>query len=283
MKRYISIDMESMRENNLSLEEWVLLENIYFLSNNEYRACYASKESLREYIGVSNGQIYKILKDLEEKGFLVKNSFGHLQITQKYLNMVCTHSPKIGDTLQNIQSNPPKNGEDTLQKMETKRDNTREILREKEKESKDSLKKAHLFNFTLSKKTTYNNLSKEYKEKLFAKCLLADGDAKRFDSFVEQLEAKGYQYVNFYKAYLAWDRDRNYQNYEKEPEPSLGENWFLVRLGGDKVVAINEVTLETKHGEIKRNTPQPYQEKTQKNTTHQRDVSSLLGGTYAKI
>ncbi|NCD11025.1 MAG: hypothetical protein EOL93_00610 [Epsilonproteobacteria bacterium] len=142
MKRYISIDMKAMKENNLSLEEWVLLENIYFLSNNEYRACYASKDSLREYIGVSNGQIYKILKDLEEKGFLVKNSFGHLQVTQKYLNMVCTHSPKNGDTLQNIKYDSPKNGDETLQKMETKKENLRELLREKEKESKDSTKKA---------------------------------------------------------------------------------------------------------------------------------------------
>jgi hypothetical protein len=63
MKRYIAIDMQVMRENNLSMFEWAFLENVYFLSNNDYHACYASKKVLAEWLGVSDsGQ--KVLREV---------------------------------------------------------------------------------------------------------------------------------------------------------------------------------------------------------------------------
>lgn len=127
MKRYIAIDLLALKQHKLSLEEWTLLENIYFMSNNELGYCYASKETLRDIIQVSNGQIYKIITNLIENGFLIKNKqTGFIKVTQKWLEI------SSGDTLQKMENESPKNGIDTLQKMETKIDNIkRDIKKEK--------------------------------------------------------------------------------------------------------------------------------------------------------
>lgn len=150
MKRYIAIDLISLRENNLSLEEWTLLENIYFMSNNEFGWCYASKDTLRDIIQVSNGQIYKIIKRLLENDFLVKNiETGYLKVTQKWINISSGNSNTnsniendnlgCGDPLQKMENESPKNGIDPLQKMETKIDNTkRDIKVDKEKDKKEN-------------------------------------------------------------------------------------------------------------------------------------------------
>ena len=106
------------------------------------------------------------------------------------------------------------------------------------------------FSFALRKKQSYDNLSAEYKEKLKAKCLLIDGSTSRYEDFITQLEAKGYQYKDFSKAYMAWDREKAYKDFTPEPEPALGEEWVKVRLSENEVVAINTETLEMKHGKI---------------------------------
>jgi|GEM_PF-3753537 len=88
MKRYIAIDLLALKHNKLSLEEWTLLENIYFMSNNEFGWCYSSKSKLRDIIQVSNGQIYNIINKLLEKDFLIKNKEnGYLKVTQKWIDI----------------------------------------------------------------------------------------------------------------------------------------------------------------------------------------------------
>ena len=132
MKRYIAIDLLALKQNNLSLEEWTLLENIYFMSNNELGYCYASKETLRDVIQVSNGQIYKIITRLIETGFLVKNKqTGFIKVTQKWIVI------SSGDTLQKMENESPKNGKDTLQKMEIKKDNIKRDIKEEKINKKD--------------------------------------------------------------------------------------------------------------------------------------------------
>ena len=109
MKRYIAIDMIAIKENGLTIEEWILLENIYFLSNNDTGYCFASKEKLREYIGVSNGKIYSIINSLIDRKFIIKNvEFNGIKTTEKW------HKISSGDTLQNLENNPPKNGDLTI-------------------------------------------------------------------------------------------------------------------------------------------------------------------------
>lgn len=131
MKRYIAIDLLALKEHKLTLEEWTLLENIYFMSNNEFGYCYASKETLRDIIQVSNGQIYKIITRLTDNGFLVKNKqTGFIKVTQKWLAI------SSGDTLQKMENESPKNGKDTLQKMETKKDNIKRDIKKEEKINK---------------------------------------------------------------------------------------------------------------------------------------------------
>ncbi len=115
MKRYIAIDLIEMHKNNLTMQEWVLLENILFLSNNDIGFCFTSKENLRQIIGVSNGQIYKIIDSLLEKKYITKHPInGYLKITQKWVNI------SSGDTLQKMESTSPKNGDSTI-KYEYKR------------------------------------------------------------------------------------------------------------------------------------------------------------------
>ncbi|MBL3520285.1 hypothetical protein H0A43_07340 [Arcobacter lanthieri] len=146
MKRYIAIDLLALKKHQLTLEEWTLLENIYFMSNNEFGWCYASKDTLRDIIQVSNGQIYKIIKKLLGNEFLVKNNeTGYLKVTQKWISI----SSGIADTkenekgcgvpLQNLDNTPPKNGIDPLQNLDTKIDITKgDIKEEKEKDKKEN-------------------------------------------------------------------------------------------------------------------------------------------------
>lgn len=73
--------------------------------------------------------------------------------------------------------------------------------------------------FTLSKLTSYDNLSSIYKEKLEEflnkyiedlelKILNANGNKKtlQYEDFILSLEAKGYKYKNFISAYKTWNR-----------------------------------------------------------------------------
>lgn len=73
--------------------------------------------------------------------------------------------------------------------------------------------------FTLSKLTSYDNLSATYKEKLEEflnkyiedlelKILNVNGNKKtlQYEDFILSLEAKGYKYKNFISAYKTWNR-----------------------------------------------------------------------------
>lgn len=129
------------------------------------------------------------------------------------------------------------------------------------------------FSFSLSKKQSYDNLSKEYKEKLKAKCLLIDGDISRYEDFVTQLEAKGYQYKDFSRAYMSWDKERKYKSYKPTQEPQLGEEWVRI-LGGNYAIAINTKTLEMKEGMVT-NTNSEQKEQTTKREVKLNSVTDL--------
>ncbi len=79
--------MTEMTKHNLSVNEWILLTNILFQSNNELNSCFTSKEKLGSYIGISRRQIYNIIDELIEKKWLKKLSNGYLKTTEKWLEI----------------------------------------------------------------------------------------------------------------------------------------------------------------------------------------------------
>ena len=105
---------------------------------------------------------------------------------------------------------------DPLQEeQEQEQEQEQEKVKEKE-QSKEYLSEK---DFTLSKLTSYDNLSTTYKEKLEEflsryiedlelKILNANGNKKtlQYEDFILSLEAKGYRYKNFISAYKTWNR-----------------------------------------------------------------------------
>ncbi|MDR2099980.1 MAG: hypothetical protein LBP40_04020 [Campylobacteraceae bacterium] len=177
MKKYIAINMDALSENNLSMFEWALLENIYFLSNNDYHACYASKEALAEWLGVSGRQIFRFIADLTEKSFLTKNDFGHLKVTQKWLNIVSqnqensslTNSAKSAHTMTNCQSEGMTNCQSGYDKMSYKERELREKDIKGDKSSEVIHSEAKASSFITSSPLTKNensNLQKNEKNQI---------------------------------------------------------------------------------------------------------------------
>lgn len=257
MKRYIAIDLLALKQHKLALEEWTLLENIYFMSNNEFGWCYASKDTLRDIIQVSNGQIYKIIKKLLDNGFLVKNNeTGYLKVTQKWITISSgiVDTKGCGDLLQKMENISPKNGIDPLQKMEIKIDNTKRDIKKEERESNSNSTNAnfedeknipHSFSKNENKKFEDEKLSPKlvieaYKEKISSK----HGDVQEPSSF-NQIALKKADIPkmliaidNYAKALKLTNtkveklfffiRDGIYLDYQKEQVIELGKNQALV-------------------------------------------------------
>ena len=118
------------------------------------------------------------------------------------------------------ESNDPLDGEGNdpwQEEQEQEQEQEQEKGKVKEKEQiKEYLSEK---DFTLSKLTSYDNLSATYKEKLEEflnryiedlelKILNANGNKKtlQYEDFILSLEAKGYKYKNFISAYKTWNR-----------------------------------------------------------------------------
>lgn len=140
-KRYIAIDMKVMKANNLTFEKWTLLENIYFQSNNEYHACFASKPTLALYLLISRSQVFKIIAELIAVGLIVKNDFGHLKVTQQWIQIASENSSSKNTLpVHNIHSYSAENTFSTVQKMHPKRD----ITKRENKIDKKNIQKSSL-------------------------------------------------------------------------------------------------------------------------------------------
>ena len=126
MKQYISIDMTSMKNNKLTIEEWIFLENTHFLSNNKYQACFASKKTIAKYFSVSERKIYKIINTLEKKKFLKKTELKHLQVSDKWINII---SKKNAYNMQKEENFAVKSTVDNVHKMHTKKDNSKRDIK----------------------------------------------------------------------------------------------------------------------------------------------------------
>lgn len=101
------------------------------------------------------------------------------------------------------------------------------------------------FTFALANKTQYENLTEEYKNKLFAFCLTFDGGVN-YENFILSLEANGYKYKNFKAAYAKWYIKDKIENHETTTKDNI--TYKIVEHNG-KAYAIddfnnaNEVTV----------------------------------------
>ncbi len=86
MKRYCGVDMVSIKENNLTLTKWVILENINFLSN--YTGwCENTRGELAEFHDVSTHRMRQIITELVDEKWLLKNKKFQLKTTKKWVDL----------------------------------------------------------------------------------------------------------------------------------------------------------------------------------------------------
>ncbi|MCR8709846.1 hypothetical protein [Aliarcobacter butzleri] len=250
MKRYIAIDLLALKKHQLTLEEWTLLENIYFMSNNEFGWCYASKDTLRDIIQVSNGQIYKIIKKLLDNGFLVKNNeTGYLKVTQKWITISSgiVDTKGCGDPLQKMENISPKNGIDPLQKMETKIDNTKRDIKKEERESNSNPTNTNFeeeknipHSFSKDEELNPKLVIEAYREKIsnkygdiqeqgsFTQISLRKNDISKMLIGIDNL-AIGLKLTGKKPPKLKfWISEREYLDYQNEQVIELGKNEALV-------------------------------------------------------
>ena len=88
MKRYISIDLEAMKFNDITMLEWAFCENIQFLSNNNTNTCYSPKKKLAEHLGISDRHLLRIIDGLVSKKLLKKTVKNGLKITKKWIEIL---------------------------------------------------------------------------------------------------------------------------------------------------------------------------------------------------
>lgn len=91
MKRYIAIDLEALKQHNLTMLEWALCENIQFLSNNEKNTCYSSKKSLAKHLGISDRHLLRMIEALVEKKLLKKTAKNGLKITKQWMEILSSN------------------------------------------------------------------------------------------------------------------------------------------------------------------------------------------------
>jgi len=79
------------------------------------------------------------------------------------------------------------------------------------------------FSFSLTKETSYQNLSTIYKENLYNE-IIKLGEKIPYDNFILSLEAKGYKYKNFLSAYKHWcKKDYNTTKHKRLEDMTLEE------------------------------------------------------------
>lgn len=87
MKRYYTIDAQAIKENDLSVMEWLILENIQFM---EYETgyCYATKKDLADHHDITYRMYRKYISRLVEKGWIKQNKKGDLKTSKKWFEMM---------------------------------------------------------------------------------------------------------------------------------------------------------------------------------------------------
>ena len=210
MKRYFSLDLEACKNANLDATEWLFLENIKFVQHYEGNAvsgwCSKSKKALAEHLGISERKVFLMIDELCEKEFLIKHDeTGFLKATKKW-DDICSMpaknaEPQNVEPMQKMQNDYAKNAEGGMQNLQTPT-YKKEIKKDKERDIEP-------FSFSLSKDTHFDNLSKEYRNRLKIE-IEALGMGLPYETFVEALQTKSsYKYKNFLLVYKNWAKKDN--------------------------------------------------------------------------
>ncbi len=149
---YTNIQHAFRKEHNLSCNEYVLCDMIYFLSNSAASSvpgwCYLSKENLADNIGLSKQAVLTMIERMIEHGFLIKND------QTKYLKT----SAKWQESYHGKETLPPVTGKETLPNLFT---NGKETLPDSGKETLP-----HNYNVNNNIHITIDKIKKD-KENLF--------------------------------------------------------------------------------------------------------------------
>ena len=123
--KFVQIHYDIKKKLNLTLNEYALLELVYFYSTNPQSSqlgwCYASKKHLAESIDVSSRSVINLLSKLEHNGFIKKSMNGRLiKTTKKWNETKFTH---YEETSHDGEESSHKNGEEsshrTVKKVHT--------------------------------------------------------------------------------------------------------------------------------------------------------------------
>lgn len=98
MLTFTNIQHDFRKENGLTCNDYVLLDMVYFLSNeSENSWCYAKRDTLASDIGVSKRTIINMINAMIEAGFLEKNlETNYLKTTKKWSEVYLQNSVKKG-------------------------------------------------------------------------------------------------------------------------------------------------------------------------------------------
>ena len=86
MKRYYMIDSVAMIDNSLSAQDWMILENIHFLSTDT-GWCYATKKTLCQHHNITTQMYRRYTLKLIENGWLKVNKKGELKTTKQWMKL----------------------------------------------------------------------------------------------------------------------------------------------------------------------------------------------------
>ena len=120
---YTNIQHNFRKKHNLTCNEYVFCDMVYFLSNNEkskHRGwCYAKKESLAEDIGISKQSIFNIMNKMIEHGFIVKDDISKfIKTTEKWQDVYFTQSketlPESNNLDESSKETLPEHSKETL-------------------------------------------------------------------------------------------------------------------------------------------------------------------------
>ena len=227
--------------------------------HNEKIRCIKLAYRLDEFTRKS-ADLNQVLKSFKNQD-IVRSKSG---VSQELVQTVSEHTP---ETLPHrIEENRiEKNRRDKIRKEEN---NINNIYKAKSQKN---------FNFSLSKKTQYENLSKEYQDRLKAKILLLH-NGYRYEDFLDRLIAKGYSYKNFYAAYITWFKKDEYfvtRDLKHIKDQEIDGVVYKVFKHDDFIYAINPKSFEMlppKKKEIKNIEPEVAKETTKKEI----DLSSVI-------
>jgi len=85
IKKHITLNLELCTSYDISYPEWILCEQIQFLSVRK-GYCYAKRKTLAEALKISVRGLQKMIDRLIEKGLLKRHENAALTVTEKWLN-----------------------------------------------------------------------------------------------------------------------------------------------------------------------------------------------------